>query len=80
MNNPAGQAAAADSQSPSSQSEPPLRSSTDDSIDLYNKDVDRTLLRAKLGLSVTERIERFEMMVQQLAEIHEAGRRHRGEV
>jgi hypothetical protein len=52
----------------------------DDVIALYKKDVDRTMLRENLRLSVTERLERFEMIAEQFAEIYEAGRRRRGEI
>jgi len=59
--------------------EEPLHSSIDDVIAVYKKDVDRSLLRANLRLTVTERLEKFEMMSRQFVEMHEAGRRHRGE-
>ena len=57
-----------------------LHSSMDEVIAAYKKDVDRTLLRENLRLSVTERIDRFEGMARQFIEIYEAGRRSRGEV
>jgi hypothetical protein len=37
----------------------PARSSIDDIIDLYKKDVDRTLLREALKLTPTERLQRL---------------------
>jgi hypothetical protein len=40
-------------------SEPP-RSSIDDIIELYKKDVDRTLIRENLKLTPTQRLERIE--------------------
>ena len=56
-----------------------LRSSIDDVIAVYKKDVDRGMLRENLRLTVTERLQRAAAMMQQLAEIHESGRRQRGE-
>jgi hypothetical protein len=56
-----------------------LRSSIDDIIDLYKKDVDRSLLRENLKLSVTERILNSQAFGRFAAELHESGRRHRGE-
>ncbi|HEX5106623.1 MAG TPA: hypothetical protein VFV87_22540 [Pirellulaceae bacterium] len=56
------------------------RSSIDEVVAVYKKDVDRSMLRENLKLTPTERLERFEMIARQFAEIHEAGRRHRGEV
>lgn len=57
-----------------------LHSSIDDVIDVYKRDVDRTMLRDNLRRTVTERLERFEMIARQFVEIYESGRRHRGEV
>jgi hypothetical protein len=56
-----------------------LRSSIDDVIAVYKKDVDRGMLRENLKLTVTERLQRATQIMQQMAEIHESGRRHRGE-
>jgi hypothetical protein len=57
---------------------PELRSSIDDVIAVYKKDVDRGMLRENLRLTVTERLQRATQMMRQMAEIHESGR-HRGE-
>lgn len=53
------------------------RSSMDDVIDLYKKDVDRTLLRENLRLSVDERIRK---MMSCLALIEEMRRSIRSKV
>jgi hypothetical protein len=58
--------------------QPELRSSIDDVIAVYKKDVDRGMLRENLRLTVTERLQRATQMMRQMAEIHESGR-HRGE-
>ena len=60
-------------------SEPALRSSIDDIIAVYKKDVDRGMLRENLKLTVTERLETAARMMRQMMEIYEAGRRQRGE-
>jgi hypothetical protein len=65
---------------PSVVSEKRPRSSIDDIIDLYKKDVDRSLLRANLKLSVTDRILKFQEFGRFATELHESGRRHRGEL
>ena len=67
------------SAAPSDPSDAGLHNSIDDVIAVYKRDVDRTMLRDNLRLSVTQRMERFEQSAQQFAEIYEAGRRHRGE-
>jgi hypothetical protein len=46
-------------------------------IELYKKDVDRTLLRENLKLSVEERFRKFERFMEYLNELREAGRRAR---
>lgn len=43
----------------------------------YMKDVDRTLLRENLKLTVEERLIKFERFAAFAAELREAGRRHR---
>ena len=68
------------SSTPAEQAGERPHNSMDDVIAAYKKDVDRTMLRENLRLSVTQRLEKFEMIAQQFAEIYEAGRRHRGEV
>jgi hypothetical protein len=45
----------------------------------YKKDVDRSLLRENLKLSVDERFRKFEAFMEVVAELREAGRRARGE-
>ena len=54
------------------------RSSMDDVIDLYKKDVDRTLLRENLRLSVEQRFERFLALMKFLDELRAAGKASRG--
>jgi hypothetical protein len=66
-------------QHPRTKTEAELRSSIDDVIAVYKKDVDRGMLRENLRLTVTERLQRATAMMRQMAEIHESGRRHRGE-
>jgi hypothetical protein len=46
-------------------------------IEAYKKDVDRTLLRENLKLSVDERFRKFESFAKYARELHEAGRRSR---
>lgn len=48
-----------------------------DVINVYKKDVDRTLLRENLKLTVEERIEKFESFWKYASELREAGRRAR---
>lgn len=48
-----------------------------DVINAYKKDVDRTLLRENLRLSVDERIRKFESVWEYAAEIRAAGERSR---
>ena len=69
-----------DRQSDSNQpSEPELRSSIDDIIAVYKKNVDRGMLRENLRLTVTERLQKAARAMQQMVEIYEAGRHQRGE-
>jgi len=46
-------------------------------IDSYKKDVDRTLLRENLKLTVQQRFEKFEQFFKFAQELREAGRRVR---
>jgi len=46
-------------------------------IEAYKKDVDRTLLRENLKLSVDERFQKFERFMEYVSELREAGRRAR---
>jgi hypothetical protein len=46
-------------------------------IEAYKKDVDRTLLRENLKLTVAERFEKFERFLEYARELSEAGRRAR---
>lgn len=46
-------------------------------VELYMKDVDRTLLRENLRLSVEQRLQRFVAFMHDLDEVREAGRRMR---
>jgi hypothetical protein len=48
-------------------------------IEAYKKDVDRTLLRENLKLSVQQRFEKFEGFMAFVDELREAGRRARDE-
>ena len=43
-------------------------------IEAYKKDVDRTLLRENLKLSVDERFQKFERFMEYVSELREAGR------
>ncbi len=51
------------------------RSSIDDIIDLYKKDVDRTLLREALKLTPDERLRKLCELVQFADELRESGKR-----
>jgi hypothetical protein len=44
-------------------------------IEAYKKDVDRTLLRENLKLTVNERFQKFQSFVRYASELREAGRR-----
>jgi hypothetical protein len=46
-------------------------------IEAYKKDVDRTLLRENLKLTVDERFRKFESFMQAVYELREAGRKSR---
>ena len=48
-------------------------------IEVYKRDVDRTLLRENLRLSVAERFERFDRAMRLVAELHAAGEKSRAE-
>jgi hypothetical protein len=64
------------STSPPSPPGPPAgRSSIDDIIDLYKRDVDRTLLRERLRRTPNQRSEDFESFVRFLEELRGAARR-----
>jgi hypothetical protein len=43
-------------------------------IELYKKDIDRTLLRENLKISVEERFQKFEQFMEYVHELSEAGR------
>ena len=47
-------------------------------IEFYKKDVDRTLLRENLKLTVDERFRKFEQFMKYLQALREAGRSGRG--
>jgi hypothetical protein len=49
-------------------------------VEVYKKDVDRTLFDRNLALSLSERIEQLQRFVAFLSEMLEAGRRARGRV
>jgi hypothetical protein len=57
--------------------EPPPADDHDPVIEVYKKDVDRTLLRANLKLTVEERFLKFERFWQYAQELREAGRNSR---
>jgi hypothetical protein len=46
-------------------------------VELYKKDVDRTLLRENLKLTVDERFRKFQSFARYADELREAGRRSR---
>ncbi len=48
-------------------------------IEAYKKDVDRTLLRENLKLTVDERFRKFRAFMRQVIGLRDAGRRARGE-
>ena len=54
------------------------RSSIDDIIDLYKRDVDVSLIRERLKRSVEERLEDLMELQRFAEELQEAGRRARG--
>jgi hypothetical protein len=53
------------------------RNSMDDVINAYKQDIDRTLLRENLKLTVQERFEKFERFMRDVAELQRAGRQAR---
>jgi hypothetical protein len=53
------------------------RSSIDDIIDLYKQDVDRTLVRRNLALTVEQRFEQMMELQRFAEELRNAGRRAR---
>jgi hypothetical protein len=55
------------------------RSSLDEVIDLFKKDVDYTLIAENLKLTPEERVRRLQKFMEFLEEAHAAGRRMRGE-
>jgi hypothetical protein len=52
---------------------------SDPVIEAYKKDVDRTLLRENLKLTVDERFRKFESFARYARELREAGRRSRSD-
>jgi hypothetical protein len=46
-------------------------------VEAYKKDVDRTLLRENLKLTVEERFRKFESLARFASELREAGQRSR---
>jgi hypothetical protein len=56
-------------------SAPRERSSLDDIIEVYKKDVDRSLLREALRLTPEQRLERLYELVRFAEELREAGKR-----
>jgi hypothetical protein len=48
-------------------------------IEVYKKDVDRSLLRENLKLTVEERFHKFESFARFARELHEAGERSRSD-
>jgi len=57
----------------------PFSRPQDPVIEAYKKDVDRTLLRANLRLSVAERFEHFDRFAEFAKEIYDAGERSRAQ-
>jgi hypothetical protein len=51
--------------------------SRDPVIEVYKKDVDRTILRENLKLTVAQRFEKFQRFSEYASELREAGRRAR---
>lgn len=54
---------------------PATRSSIDDIIELYKKDVDRTLLREALRLTPNERVRKLAELVRFTEAVREAGKK-----
>ncbi len=57
--------------------DPALPDYCDPVIETYKQDVDRTLLRANLTLTVEQRFEKFERFMEYVYELREAGRKAR---
>jgi hypothetical protein len=60
--------------------EPSRLSGMDAVIEVYKRDVDRSLLRANLALTVEERLEKFQDFMEFLDEVRSSGRGPRGSV
>jgi hypothetical protein len=58
-------------------SDKPAKNSMDDVIEVYMRDIDRTLLRENLKLTVDERFQKFERFMEYVYELREAGRKAR---
>ena len=58
---------------------PPPSEYVDPIIELYKKDVDRSLLRENLKLTVEQRFEKYERFMRVAEELRAAGRRSRSE-
>lgn len=56
------------------EAEPP-RSSLDDVIDVYKRDVDRTLLRAALAMTPDQRVRKMAELARFTETLQEAGRK-----
>jgi hypothetical protein len=48
-------------------------------IELYKRDVDRSLIRENLKLTVTERLEKLTWMLELIEEMRDAGNRKRSQ-
>ena len=59
------------------ETQPPRRSSIDEIIDLYKKDVDRTLLREQLGKTPDERVRELVALERFAEELRRAVQRTR---
>lgn len=55
--------------------QPPARSSIDDIIDVYKKDVDRGLLREALKLTPTQRLQRLVELTHFTGRLRQAGQK-----
>lgn len=60
---------------PRNAAEPRSRSSIDDIVELYKRDVDRTLLRENLKLTPDERVRKMVAVVRFAGVVREAGRK-----
>ena len=63
-----------------SQNNHTFSSSMDAVIEVYMKDVDRTLIRENLKLSAPERTEKFLRVMEGIHELREAGKRMRSKM